>query len=147
MGGMGKLSILLLALSALSGLGKEQAAPATSPVPASTTSNTPRRLYIEERVKTVQGSSLHCDNYGNCFGHNSSRERNVSLEVTREVMKQCPSVLIVTDNFGARDFDLRISPGNSTLYRANGDVAYISPARFRVPNLAKDICGYARANP
>ena len=46
----------------------------------------PKRLFIEDRVKTTSGASVHCDNYGNCFGSNTSRTRNVSLEVTREVL-------------------------------------------------------------
>jgi hypothetical protein len=39
--------------------------------PAST-----KRLYIEEKIKTVAGSSVHCDNYGNCYGHNNTQTRN-----------------------------------------------------------------------
>jgi hypothetical protein len=136
MGGMKRFILALAMLTAALCWAQAPSVPTTT-----------KRLYIEERIKTVQGTSVHCDNYGNCFGHNTSRERNVSLDVTREVMKQCPSVLIVTDNFDARDFDLRISPGSSTLYRSNGDVAYVSPARFRVSNLAKDVCAYARSNP
>ncbi len=102
----------------------------------------PKRLYIEERVRQVTGSSVHCDSYGNCYGHQGTNTRNVSLEVTREVMRRCPEVLTVTDNREAADFDLRISPGSSTLYRQNGDVAYVSPTRFRVSNLAKDVCNF-----
>ena len=103
----------------------------------------PKRLYIEERVQETTGSSVHCDTYGNCFGHAGTRSRDISLEVTREVMKRCPSVITVTDNREAADFDLRISPGSSTLYKQNGDVAYISPARVRISNLAKDVCNFA----
>jgi hypothetical protein len=102
----------------------------------------PKRLYIEERVKAVSSSSVHCDTYGNCYGHGGTGTRNVSLEVTREVTKLCPTVLTVTDNHDAADFDLRISPGSSTLYKQNGDVAYVSPARFRVSSLAKDVCAF-----
>jgi hypothetical protein len=107
----------------------------------------PKRIYIEELLKTTSGGSVHCDTYGNCFGHQGSRSRNVSLEVTREVVKQCPSVLTVTDNHDAADFDLRISPGSSTVYRKNGDVAYISPTKYHVSNLAKDVCGFAKNSP
>jgi len=103
----------------------------------------PKRLYIEERVKTASGSSTHCDTFGNCYSHQSTKTRNVSLEVTREVMKQCPGTLIVTDNRDEADFDLRISPGSSTLFKKNGDAGYVSPAKFRIANLAKDICAYA----
>ena len=99
------------------------------------------RVFIEERLKTASGTSVHCDAFGNCYGHNTSITRNVSLEVTRELTKNCRAA-IVTDNREAADFVLRIATGSSTLYRANGDVAYISPARFKVSNLAKDVCGY-----
>jgi hypothetical protein len=107
----------------------------------------PKRIYIEELLKTTTGGSVHCDSYGNCFGHQGTNSRNVSLEVTKEVVKQCPAVLTVTDNHDAADYDLRISPGSSTMYRKNGDVAYISPAKFHVSNLAKDVCAFARGNP
>lgn len=106
-----------------------------------------KRLYIEEFVNTTTGSSVHCDTKGNCSGNEGTSTRNVSLEVTREVVKQCPTVLTVTDNRDSADYDLRISPGSSTLYRKNGDVAYISPTKYRVSNLAKDVCAFVRKNP
>ena len=56
-------------------------------------------------------------------------------------MKSCPAVT-VTDNREAADFVLRINGGSSTLFKQNGDVAYVSPAKFRVSNLVKDVCGY-----
>jgi len=95
----------------------------------------------------VTGGSVHCDTYGNCYGDQGTRTVNVSLEVTREIMKKCPTAVTVTDNHDAADFDLRISPGSSTLYKQNGDVAYTSPARFRVSNLAKDVCEYIASHP
>jgi hypothetical protein len=101
-----------------------------------------KRIHIEERLKTSSIGSSHCDTYGNCYGNAGTQTRNVSLELTRELTKRCPSVLTVTDNRDAADFDLRISTGSSTLYKQNGDVAYISPAKFKVSNLAKDICNY-----
>ena len=99
------------------------------------------RIYIEERVKTTSGLNIHCDAFGNCYGHNTSTTRNVSLQVTRVLMKTC-RLVTVTDNRDAADYVLRISPGSSTIYQQDGDVAYVSPARFKVSNLAKDICGY-----
>lgn len=106
-----------------------------------------KRLYIEERLKTTTGTSVHCDNYGNCYGHEGGRTRNVSLELTRKIMEKCPSMITVTDNHEAADYDLRISPGSSTLYKQNGDVAYVSPTRFRVSNLAKDVCEFVATHP
>ncbi len=115
--------------------------------PSSTASAPTRKLFIEERIKTTTGGSVHCDDYGNCYGASGTHSRDVSLEVTREVMKRCPSTLIVTDNREMADLDLRISPGSSTLFRQNGDVAYISPTRYKVSNLAKDICEYVATHP
>jgi hypothetical protein len=102
-----------------------------------------KRLYIEERLKTTSGASVHCDNYGNCYGHSGSQTRNVSLETTKEFVKSCP-IVTVTDNREAADYVLRINIGSSTLYKQNGDVAYVSPAKFRVTNLVKDVCNYLR---
>jgi len=102
-------------------------------------------VYIEERVTKTTGVNVHCDTFGNCCGHNTSTTHNVSLQVTRELVKTVHEVT-VTDNRDAADYVLRISPGNSTLSRRNGDVAYISPARFKVSNLAKDVCGYVEAH-
>jgi hypothetical protein len=128
-------ALLLIALGAISSAAQTAAAPQ------------PKRLYIEERVKTTSGASVHCDTYGNCYAHGGTRTRNVSLEVTREVMKKCPGAITVTDNREAADFDLRISPGSSTLYKQNGDVAYVSPTRFKVSNLAKDVCNFVSGQP
>ncbi|MGD0907887.1 MAG: hypothetical protein ABSA96_09915 [Candidatus Acidiferrales bacterium] len=105
----------------------------------------PKRIFTEERLKTTSGGSVHCDNYGNCFGRNTSRTRNVSLEVTREILKRCPSAITVTDNRDIADYTLRITPGASTLYKQNGDAAYVSPTRFKVSNLAKDVCNFVGA--
>jgi hypothetical protein len=106
-----------------------------------------KRLYIEERIKTTTGGSVHCDTVGNCYSHHGSQSTDVSLEVTREVMKKCPSVLAVTDNHDAADYDLRLSPGSSTLYKQNGDVAYISPTRYKISNIAKDVCEFVASHP
>ena len=107
--------------------------------------STGNRLYIDERVETTSGAFVHCDIYGNCYGHNTSSSRNVSLKMTRELVKTCRT-LTVTDNREVADYVLRISPGSSTLYRQNGDVAYVSPAKWRVSNLAKDVCSYIRSH-
>jgi hypothetical protein len=105
-------------------------------------SNQPKRLFIEERTKTVSTGNMHCDTYGNCYTSSGTRTRDVSLELTREIVKRCPQIITVTDNHDAADFDLRISGGNSTLFNKAGDVAYMSPAKWRVSNLAKDVCAY-----
>ncbi len=108
---------------------------------------TPKRIYIEDHIKTVSGASTHCDTYGNCYGTAGTHSRDVSLEVTRELVKKCPDLLTVTDTREAADYSLRISPGSSTLFKQNGDVAYISPTKFKVSNLAKDVCNYVHDHP
>ena len=119
---------------------------ALAPVVAKQTrSPSSKRLYVEERIKTTSGTSVHCDNYGNCYGHNTSHTRNVSLEVTREVMNHCPRTLTVTDNRDVANYVLRITPGASTLYKQDGDVAYVSPTRWKTSNLAKDLCNFVDA--
>jgi hypothetical protein len=137
---------VLLALTVIA-FAASQAQNQTAPETQSAQPAQTKRLYIEERVKTTTGSSVHCDNYGNCFAHQGTHSRNVSLDVTRKVMEKCPSTLTVTDNRDAADYDLRISPGSSTLYKQNGDVAYVSPTRFKVSNLAKDVCAFVAEHP
>ena len=139
------VTISFLSLAALAAA-ISQAPPANAPTPAQPGPE-PKRLYIEDRTKTVTGGSVHCDTYGNCYGSQGARTVNVSLEVTREIMKKCPSAVIVTNNHEAADFELRISPGSSTLFKQNGDAAYISPTRWRVANLAKDVCEYIATHP
>jgi hypothetical protein len=109
-------------------------------------SDASKRLYVEERIKTTSGTSVHCDGYGNCYGHNTSHSRNVSLEVTREVMKHCSEAITVTDNRDVANYVLRITPGASTLYKQDGDVAYVSPTRWKTSNLAKDLCDFVVAH-
>jgi hypothetical protein len=42
------------------------------------TSASTKRLYIEEKIKTVAGTSVHCDSYGNCYGHETrTQETNL----------------------------------------------------------------------
>jgi hypothetical protein len=53
-------------------------------------------------------------------------------------MKHCPEAITVTDNRDVANYVLRITPGASTLYKQDGDVAYISPTRWKISNLAKD---------
>lgn len=84
-----------------------------------------KRLYIEERAVVRP---------------NTSRIRDVSLEATKELRSKCPSIS-VTDNREAADYVLRLAQGNSVLYRQNGDVAYVSPAKL-LSNAAKDVCQF-----
>lgn len=100
-----------------------------------------KRLYIEERVIEHAGTNVHCDDAGNCYGHSATHERNVSLEATRDFVSSCPAVA-VTDNRDSADYVLRITPGASTVFAKNGDVAYVSPAKFKLGNVVKDVCKF-----
>jgi hypothetical protein len=96
------------------------------------TQTAPKKLYIEERIAT------------SCSGGNCG-QRNLSLAATKEFLKSCPSVGI-TDNKDVADFALKIATGSSTLYSKDGDVAYISPARYRMHNLVKDVCNFVNSH-
>ena len=106
----------------------------------------PKRLYIEPFIIKRSGAFVNCSS-GNCTGVGGVGSRNISLETTREILKRCPTVLTVTDNRDVADYDLRISPGSSTLFRQNGDVAYVSPAKHKPSNLAKDVCNFLTDQP
>jgi hypothetical protein len=101
------------------------------------------RLYIEERVKTTSGITVPCEILAVCRGHYAKQTRNLSLEVTREVEMRCGETITVTDNRGTANYVLRIAEGASTLYQRDGDVAYVSPARWNMSNVAKDVCNFA----
>jgi hypothetical protein len=53
----------------------------------------------------------------------------------------------VTDNREGADYVLRINGGSSTLYKQNGDVAYVSPEKFKISNLVKDVCNFVNSQP
>jgi len=104
-----------------------------------------RRIYIEEYLRSGAIASVNCSTPGSCVGVAGASRRNVSLEATKGFTKNCPAVT-VTDNRQAADYTLRINPGSSTLYKQDGDVAYISPAKVKVSNLVKDVCDYVKAH-
>lgn len=81
----------------------------------------PKRLFIEDR---------------------EHRGRNVTLELTKAILKRCPAIVTVTENPQSVDYRLGITPGASTLYKSDGDVEHIFKARFTVSGLAKEVCGY-----
>src|SRR3954453_20040508 len=94
----------------------------------------PKRLYIEPFVLRSSGAFVNCSG-GNCTGVGGTGGRNISLETTGEILKRCPTLLRVTNNREVADYDLCISPGSSTLFKQNGDVAYVSPAKHKPSNL------------
>jgi hypothetical protein len=96
--------------------------------------SSPKRLFIEQRTL----------NYTNEIGVTRA-QRNITLETTREILKRCPNAVSVTDKPETAEYSLRITPASSTLY-FNGDVVATFAARFRVGNLAKDVCDWMTAN-
>lgn len=104
--------------------------------------NAPKHLYIEPFLLSSVVGSANCVG-GACLGSGTGLRRDLSLEATKGFTKNCPAIA-VTNNRESADYTLRISPGSSTLFKQNGDVAYISPAKRRVANLVKDVCGYVK---
>lgn len=90
-------------------------------------SSDPKRLFIDLGTPEVEN--------GTAMPH------DVSLALTREFIKNCPAVA-VTNQKKTADYVLRVGAGDSILFNKQGDVAYTSPARFRVKNLAKDVCSF-----
>lgn len=100
----------------------------------------PKRIYIEPYFFTPGAVASSTGNVAVAAGLPA---RNLALEATKGFVKSCPLVA-ATDNREAADYVLKISPGSSVLYKQNGDVAYISPAKRRVSNLVKDVCDYVK---
>jgi hypothetical protein len=84
-------------------------------------SQSPHRLYLEERHKGL---------------------RDVKLELTREILKRCSSSVVITQEKSNADFRLGIMPRASTLYRSDGDVAHVFSAKWTVSGLSKEVCSY-----
>jgi len=102
-----------------------------------------KRLYIEEHIETTTTTTVESkDEIGSFDNNEVSTTRNVSLIVTKDVMKQCPSLVTVTDNRDVADYVLHIARGSSTLFRPDGSVAYISKSKWKTSNLAKDVCRF-----
>ena len=83
-----------------------------------------KRLFIADYVISGAVGSAHSDNYGNTYGSASTVGRNITLEATDGFMKNCPAVTVTNDRDVA-DYVLRPNKGSSTLYKKNGDVAYV----------------------
>jgi hypothetical protein len=94
------------------------------------------RIFIEEHTET--NGIVRCVP-GTCREYEV--QSSVSLELTKELTKKCPTVAI-TGMKDAADYVLRLSSNGAVLYRQNGDLAYISSAH-RISSLAKDICTFA----
>ena len=128
----------------------------TPPAPSPTTQqpepakqpDTPKtkRLFIADYVISGVVGSTHADSSGNAYGSAGVVGRNITLEATDDFMKHCPAVTVTNDR-SAADYVLQPNKGSSTLYKKNGDVAYVSHAKVKVSNLVKDVCGYIQAHP
>jgi len=69
-----------------------------------------------------------------------SRAEHISLELTRDIAKSCPSVVSITDNQDAAELRLAITPGATTLFKSDGKVEHV----FAAPpsGLEKEVCAY-----
>lgn len=105
-----------------------------------------KRLFIADYVISGAVGSAHTDASGSTYGSATAVGRNISLEATDGFMKKCPAVTVTNDS-SAADYVLRPNKGSSTLYKKNGDVAYVSHAKVRVSNLVKDVCSYIESHP
>lgn len=94
--------------------------------PPGDTGRRPATVFIEERAK------------GN---------RNVTLELTRDITKSCPSVVSITENAGTAEYKLAPVSSASTLYRSDGTVEHIFSARWTVSGLTKEVCAYLQTAP
>lgn len=117
-----------------------------SPQKSETKRPASKRLFIADYVINGAVGSAHTDSSGNTYGSATAVGRNISLEATRGFMKNCP-VVTVTNDSNAADYVLRPNKGSSTLYKKNGDVVYVSPAKVKVSNLVKDVCGCIQTHP
>jgi hypothetical protein len=146
-----KLKSLLLSSLVFAASLKAQA-PAPSQNPSEPTKQTQppatpstKRLFIADYIITGVFGSAQSSN-GSTVGGATVVGRNISLEATDGFMKNCPAVTVTGDK-DAADYILRPNKGSSTLYKKNGDVAYVSHAKVKVSNLVKDVCGYIQAHP
>ncbi len=68
--------------------------------------------------------------------------RDIALEMTKAIVKECPRKISITQNREDADYRLAITPGATTLYRRDGGVEQIFGVRFMVSRLAKRLCEY-----
>jgi hypothetical protein len=105
-----------------------------------------KRVFIANYVISGAVGSAHTDTSGNTYGSAGTVGRNITLEATDGFVKNCPAVTVTNDREAA-DYVLQPNKGSSTLYKKNGDVAFISHAKIKVSNLVKDVCAYIQTHP
>jgi hypothetical protein len=134
-------AISLLAQSPTASQNPTEPTKQTQPPPPPPT----KRLFIADYIISGVVGSAQTTN-GSTYGSAAVVGRNISLEATDGFIKRCPAVTVTSDK-DAADYILRPNKGSSTLYKKNGDVAYVSHAKVKVSNLVKDVCGYIQAHP
>ena len=134
-------AVSLLAQSAAASQNPTEPTKQTQPPPTSST----KRLFIADYIITGVVGSAQTAN-GSTYGGAAAVGRNISLEATDGFIKSCPAVTVTSDKDVA-DYVLRPNKGSSTLYKKNGDVAYVSHAKVKVSNLVKDVCRYIQTHP
>ncbi len=125
-------AIALTVLLASTVVAQQNAAPGT------------KKLYIEQHIETsiTRFVEPKDNELGSYKTNDVTTTRNVSLAVTNDVMKQCPSLITVIDHREDADYVLHIAHGSSTLSRQDGTVAYTSNAKWKNSKLAKDVCAF-----
>lgn len=103
---------------------------------------TPRtKTYVYIAPKEGVAASVHCDpKVTNCSASGGSVD--YALKATEALMSRCPDLITVTSNPDVADFSLHLQTGDSVLYDKAGNAVYVSHARNKLSNFAKDICGY-----
>jgi hypothetical protein len=60
-------------------------------------------------------------------------------------LKECRNVVRVTIIPAQAEYTLNINPGSSGLFDAKGNAVYVSKAKVKLSNVAKDVCNYLSA--
>jgi hypothetical protein len=136
-------SVMLLFFAA-SMIAQSAVAPQNSPETPKQPQTT-KRLFIADYILTGAVGTAQTTG-GTTYGTAGVVGRNISLEATDGFIKNCPAVTVTNDK-DAADYVFRPNKGSSTLYKKNGDVAYVSHAKVKVSNLVKDVCGYIQSHP
>jgi hypothetical protein len=100
------------------------------------TADTRPRLFIEERVRT--GTLVTHTIFGTNVSHYA---RNVSQEVTANMLKKCGNAVVITAAAESANYRLVIYPGSTTLLNAQGDIIATFNGHF-IGTVSKDVCGY-----
>ena len=99
------------------------------------------KTYVYIAPKEGVAANVHCNPaVTSCSAGGGSVD--YALKATEALMKGCPDLITVTSNPDVADFSLHLQTGDSVLYDKAGSAVYVSHARRKLSNFAKDICGY-----